>query len=119
MISRAVAISLMIWLFLYKPAAAQSFTDMDWVHSKAFPGHGLPDKCPLPPAAYNRPAKGAKHIVLNDRMFRQACGDFYGRSLECTHVEARAVYVRGDFVKPQHRWTCFRHGDGHLNGWRH
>lgn len=97
---------------------SQSMTDMAWVHSKAFPGYGLPSKCPLPPKQYDYPS-GTKRVVLNDRAFRIACQDFYSRRLECADLHSRTVYVRGDFVRSENRASCFRHGDAHINGWRH
>lgn len=111
-------IAVLVLLFVAPAVQAQSFTDMDWVHSKAFPGYGLPEKCSAPPKQYNH-LSNAKRIVLNDREFRIACHDFYGRLLECANINTRTVYVRGDFVKPANRASCFRHGDAHINGWRH
>lgn len=112
---RYIALALIVFTV---PASAQcgSCTDMSWVHSKAFPGYGLPARCSTPPKRYDYPS-GAKHVVLNDREFRIACQDFYGRRLECANLNTRVVYVRGDFVKPQNRAFCFRHGDAHINGW--
>lgn len=99
-------------------ALGQSMTDMSWVHSKAFPGYGLPQTCPPPPKQFDRPS-GARRVVLDDRFFRIACNDFYGRRLACANLATRTIYVRGDFVRPQDRLACWRHEDAHINGWRH